>query len=66
MSDEVKLLLSEFERRWYEKILYDYIVPYCPFDMGDHQFYEGHYLDDTYTYIKDKDTNYCVKCGKKK
>lgn len=36
----------------------------CPFDHGLHQFYEGHYLGDSY--IKDKDTDYCKKCGKKK
>jgi hypothetical protein len=67
MTDkEVDWMLGEFKRDWYEKRLYDYSVPYCPFDHGNHQFYEGHYEGDTYIYIKDKDVDYCVKCGKNK
>jgi hypothetical protein len=65
-NKEVDRMLEEFKRQWCDKTLYDYSVPYCPFDYGEHQFYEGHYLGDTYRYIKDKDIDHCLKCGKKK
>jgi hypothetical protein len=39
---------------------------HCSFDHGIHQFYEGHYLEDKYTFIKDRDVDVCQKCGVKK